>query len=670
MFRELEALESEYPDLLSADSPTQRVGSEPAAGFEPVSHALPMLSLGNALDEQEARDFDRRVSELVRQAGLSDEPLQYSCELKYDGAAVSLRYQDGVFIQGATRGDGATGEDITANLRTVQAIPMRLRGPADASKGIVEVRGEVLMFRADFDALNAQAESSGGKPLVNPRNAAAGSLRQLDPKATAARRLRFFAYGIGQVDSAVLPATQSELLDWLVKIGFPVGSPRKTVTGADGVLSFFEHVQAIRPTLGFDIDGVVYKLDRRDWQEKVGYVARAPRYAIAHKFAAEEAVTQLLDIEIQVGRTGALTPVARLEPVFVGGTTVSNATLHNEDEIRRKDIRIGDWVVVRRAGDVIPQVVSVIESRRAEQTTRVFEMPGLCPACSSPTERDEAEAVRRCVGGLICPAQRKQAILHFAQRRAMDIEGLGEKLVDALVDEGLVHTPADLYGLTVSQLQALPRMAQKSASNVVDAIANSRQTEFARFLYGLGIRHVGEEVARILAAEYPSVPELAAQDWAGLMEEKAAVQKENARRRNKGEPLQPVPLEGLGPEIVASIAQFFSDSHNQSVIDDLLAAGITWPVPEAGSSVSTPATSSGTDLSGQVFVLTGTLPTMTRDEAGALIRQHGGSVTGSVSSKTTYLVAGEKAGSKLTKAEKLGVQVLDEAALLKLLDAG
>lgn len=670
LFRELEQIEQEHPELRSASSPTQRVGAQPAAGFDEVTHAMPMLSLNNALSEQEARDFDRRVAELVRQAGLSDEPLRYSCELKYDGAAVSLRYVNGEFVQGATRGDGTTGEDITSNLRTIQAIPMRLRMDDAAIPTDLEVRGEVLMYRADFERYNVQAEQSGGKALVNPRNAASGALRQLDPKATAARRLRFFAYGVGKVNGAVLPDTQSGLLQWLVDIGFPVGQPRETVIGADGALAFYERVQAMRADLAFDIDGVVYKLDRRDWQETVGYVARAPRYAIAHKFAAEEAVTQLLDIEVQVGRTGALTPVARLDPVFVGGTTVSNATLHNEDEIRRKDIRINDWVIVRRAGDVIPQVAGVIQARRDEATVRLFEMPVQCPVCGSPTERDESEAVRRCVGGLFCPAQRKQAIRHFAQRRAMDIEGLGEKLVDALVDAELVQTPADLFVLTAEQLEALPRMGAKSAQNVIDAIDKSRETEFGRFLYALGIRHVGEEVARLLAARYPTIDALAAEDWEALMQRKSEAQKENARRRNKGEALLDVPLEGLGPEIVASISQFFGDAHNREVIDALLAAGIHWPSSVVQTNgTETAGEVAGSDLAGKTFVLTGTLPGMTRDEAGDLIRRHGGSVTGSVSKKTDFVVAGEKAGSKLTKAEKLGITVLDEAGLLTLLAA-
>ncbi|MGB7184577.1 MAG: NAD-dependent DNA ligase LigA [Burkholderiaceae bacterium] len=666
MFRELELLEEKYPQLRRPDSPTQRVGAKPANGFTQVTHRIAMLSLGNALSEAEAREFDRRLTDLAASAKLSAGPLEYSCELKYDGAAVSLRYEDGVFVQGATRGDGSIGEDITSNLRTIHAIPMRLRAPFNSMKAVLEVRGEVLMFRADFDALNAQAELAGTKALVNPRNAAAGSLRQLDPSATAARRLRFFAYGVGQVERLELPDTQSALLEWLVAAGFPVGSPRDVVSGADGLLAYYAQVNQLRPSLGFDIDGVVYKLNRRDWQQRIGYVARAPRYAVAHKFAAEEAVTRLLDIEVQVGRTGALTPVARLEPVFVGGTTVSNATLHNEDEIRRKDIRIGDWVVLRRAGDVIPQVVGIIEDRRESGQTRLFEMPTMCPACGSPTERDETAAVRRCVGGLICPAQRKQAIRHFAQRSAMDIEGLGEKLIDMLVDESIVNTPADLYMLTSEQIESLPRMGKKSAQNIIDSIAASRKTDFARFLYGLGIRHVGEEVARILAAEYQTVDALTAQDWDSLLERKTAVQKENAKRRNKGETLEPVPLEGLGPEIIASVRQFFSQAHNRTVMNQLINAGIHWD-QATDSGTAQGVLNTGVDLAGQIFVLTGSLPTLTRDEAGDLIRRHGGNVSGSVSSKTNYLVAGDKAGSKLVKAEKLGVTVLDEAGLLHML---
>ena len=663
LFRELEVIEQQNPDLLTADSPTQRVGAKPTEGFEQITHSQPMLSLGNALNEQEAHDFDRRIKELVFGKESASE-VSYSCELKYDGAAVSLRYEDGVLVQGATRGDGSIGEDITANIKTIKAIPLRLRAPLDKHRGVIEVRGEVLMFRADFDALNIQAEENGEKPLVNPRNAAAGSLRQLDPSATAARRLRFFAYGIGQIENTQLPKTHAKLLDWLVKAGFPVGQPRDTVRGAKGLLKYYEQVQQLRPDLGFDIDGVVYKVDDLAEQEKIGYVARAPRYAIAHKFPAEEALTRLLDIEIQVGRTGALTPVARLEPVFVGGTTVSNATLHNEDEILRKDIRVGDWVVLRRAGDVIPQIVSVVQERRGDARLKKFKMPLLCPVCGSATERDETEAVRRCMGGLICASQRKQSLRHFASRRAMDIEGLGEKLVDALVDEDIVKTPADLFDLTAEQIADMPRMGKKSAQNVIDAITKSKQTQFSRFLFALGIRHVGEEVARILAGSYADLDALRDEDWAALIEHKAQVQKENAKRRGKDEALEAVPLEGLGPEIIASVKQFFSQQHNRDVLDALVGSGIRWSDETA---VVSTATASSDELNGKVFVLTGTLPSMSRDEAADLIRSHGGSVTGSVSKKTDYLVAGEKAGSKLTKAEKLGVTVLDESTLVAML---
>lgn len=662
LFLQLQALEKQYPELIDPASPTQRVGGKASRAFAEITHREPMLSLGNAQSEDEARAFDKRLTDLL--AIPAGKLLEYSCELKYDGLAVSLQYEDGRFVRGATRGDGRAGEDITTNLRTINAIPLQLR---DAySPALLEVRGEVLMYRADFDALNRAQAQADEKAFVNPRNAAAGSLRQLDAGITAQRRLRFLAYGVGASEGVALPETQSGLLDWLQTLGFPVGKPYSKVSGADGLMGFFEQVGKARADLPFDIDGVVYKLNDRALQERAGFVARAPRYAVAHKFPAEEALTQLLEIDIQVGRTGALTPVARLEPVFVGGTTVSNATLHNEDEIRRKDLRAGDWVVVRRAGDVIPQVVrSLPERRPAEQanTENSFQMPAQCPVCQSATERDPDEAVWRCVGGLICAAQRKQALRHFAQRRAMDIEGLGDKLVEQLVDAELLKTPADIYRLDASSLQSLPRMGEKSAENLLAAIDSSRKTEFARFLFGLGIRHVGEEVARVIAAAYPDVEALTGEDFEALLATKTQVQKENTKRRNKGEVLEPVPLEGLGPEIFASLSHFLDEPLNRQVIDELLAAGIEWSRSPAGSD-SASATEAG--LAGLTFVITGTLPNLSRDDAGGLIRQHGGSVTGSVSSKTAYLVAGEAAGSKLAKAEKLGTPILDEAGLLAL----
>nr|HMN83346.1 NAD-dependent DNA ligase LigA [Burkholderiaceae bacterium] len=551
---------------------------------------------------------------------------------------------------------------ITANVRTVRAVPLRLRPAGRLSTSppaVIEVRGEVLMYRRDFDAMNQRQRDAGEREYVNPRNAAAGSLRQLDPLITAQRNLRFFAYGTGELDDEDEPATHSGLLDRLAVLGLPVSPLRRVVEGPQGLLDFYREVQARRASLPFEIDGVVYKVDRRDWYELLGFVARAPRYAIAHKFPPEEAITTLRDIELQVGRTGALTPVARLEPVFVGGTTVSNATLHNEDEVRRKDVRIGDQVVVRRAGDVIPEVVRPALERRPPDA-RVFVMPDRCPVCGSHVAREEGEAVSRCLGGLICGAQRRQALLHFAQRRAMDIEGLGDKLVDQLVERGWVETPADLYTLTAERLAELDRMGEKSATNLYQAIQRSTQAPLARFLFALGIRHVGEEVARQLAAEYRSLPRLLDEDWPAVQARKAEIQKRNTRARGKGEPLEPVPLEGIGIEIIESLRQFFSEENNRAVITALMAVGAgaqAEPEPAAGDG----------PLAGCSFVLTGTLPTLTRDEAAAMIRAAGGTVTGSVSRKTHYLVAGEAAGSKLERARELGVPILDEPALRALL---
>lgn len=660
LFRELQALEAEHPELVTADSPTQRVGGAPAEGFATVRHTVPMLSLNNAFDDDDVIAFDRRARERLTGELDDDQPIRYSAELKYDGVAVSLRYEHGLLTRAATRGDGTTGEDITANVRTVRAVPLRLR-PAGHPPALIEVRGEVLIYRRDFDAMNQRQREAGEREYVNPRNAAAGSLRQLDPLITARRNLRFFAYGTGELDDDDEPATHSLLLDRLAVLGLPVSPLRRVVDGPQGLLDFYREVQAKRASLPFEIDGVVYKVDRRDWYELLGFVARAPRYAIAHKFPPEEAITTLRDIELQVGRTGALTPVARLEPVFVGGTTVSNATLHNEDEVRRKDVRIGDQVVVRRAGDVIPEVVRPVLERRPPDA-RVFVMPDRCPVCGSHVAREEGEAVSRCLGGLICGAQRRQALLHFAQRRAMDIEGLGDKLVDQLVERGWVETPADLYTLTAERLAELDRMGEKSAANLYQAIQRSTQAPLARFLFALGIRHVGEEVARQLAAEYRSLPRLLDEDWPAVQARKTEIQKRNIRARGKGEPLEAVPLEGIGTEIIESLRQFFSEENNRAVITALQAVG-------AGTrSESEPAAGDG-PLAGRSFVLTGTLPTLTRDEAAAMIRAAGGTVTGSVSRKTHYLVAGEAAGSKLERARELGVPILDEPALRALVAA-
>jgi len=632
LFQELVKLETEYPALRTPDSPTQRVGAEPSDAFAEVKHRVPMLSLANAFEDADVAAFDRRCRE-----GLEAEEVEYACELKFDGLAVTLAYEDGLFVQGATRGDGATGEDVTANLRTVRSIPLRLA--ARKVPRLLEVRGEVMMLRRDFEAINRRAEERGEKTFVNPRNAAAGGLRQLDPRLTAQRKLSFFAYGIGAVEGFAPPPTHARLLDQLAELGFPVAKDRRTARGAAGLLEFYRAVGEKRAKLAYDIDGVVYKVNRIADQERLGFVSRAPRWAIAHKFPAEEATTELENIEIQVGRTGALTPVARLKPVFVGGTTVTNATLHNEDEIRRKDIWKRDTVVVRRAGDVIPEVARVSRPGPREKGDR-FEMPSKCPICASAVVKEEDGAVARCTGGLICPAQRKQALLHFAQRRALDIEGLGDKLVDQLVDAGLVRTPADLYRLGLAKLAALERMADKSASNVVAAIEKSKDTTLARFIYALGIRNVGEVTARDLARHFGKLELI----------EKASV-----------EELQETP--DVGPVVAESIAAFMGEPHNREVIEQLRAVGVRWKegerarAPQAGP------------FAGKIVVLTGTLGTMTRDEAKERIEAAGGKVTGSVSKKTDYVVAGADAGSKLDKAQELGVRVLDEGEFRALLGA-
>jgi len=666
LFRELQALEAQHPGLVTSDSPTQRVGGAPAAGFREVRHSQAMLSLNNAFDDDDVYGFDRRARDALGDVLGEDEPIEYSAELKYDGLAISIRYEDGLLAMAATRGDGTTGEDVTANVRTIRAVPLRLRPPRDgALPGLLEVRGEVLMFKADFETMNRRQRDAGEREFVNPRNAAAGALRQLDPAITASRPLRFFAYGVGADDGDDAPTTHAGLLERLAQLGLPVGAERAVLRGPAQLLEFYRAMRERRPGLPYEIDGVVYKVNRRDWHERIGFVARAPRYALAHKFPAEEALTELLDIEVQVGRTGVLTPVARLKPVFVGGTTVSNATLHNVDEIERKDLMIGDTVVVRRAGDVIPEVVRALPERRPPSDSaefgrdyRRFSMPQTCPVCGSAAVRAPGESAYRCVGGLYCSAQRKQALLHFAQRRAMDIEGLGEKLVEQLVDAGLVETPADLYRLDLSTLEGLERMGEKSATNLIEGIRASRRTSFGRFLFALGIRHVGEEVARQLAQEYGDIDALLAEDWDALQARKAEAQKDNARRRQRGEALIPVPLEGIGPEIIESLRRFFGERHNLEVIDALRAHGVHWTAAQ---------TTGGSRLAGLSFVLTGTLPTMTREQAGELIRRHGGSVASSVSKKTRYLVAGEAAGSKLERAQELGVEILDEDGLLALI---
>ncbi|VFR28191.1 DNA ligase [plant metagenome] len=655
LMRELQALEAEHPELITPESPTQRVGAAPVAAFGSVTHAVPMLSLGNAFDPEEARAFDQRVSDTLRRAGLlgAEEQAAYFCEQKLDGLAISLRYENGVLVQAATRGDGTTGEDVTSNIRTIKSIPLRLKG---AAPRVLEVRGEVFMNREDFERLNAAQAERGEKVFVNPRNAAAGSLRQLDPRITARRPLRFYAYSWGEVhglpssqpgrfdepapgvrEASELPReTHGEMLNWLAELGLPVNTRHNALkSGAEGLLAYYATVGEARAGLGYDIDGVVYKLDSLPGQRVLGYVARAPRFAVAHKFPAEEATTRLLAIEVQVGRTGAITPVARLEPVFVGGVTVTNATLHNEGEIERKDVRIGDTVVVRRAGDVIPEVVGPVLDKRPADATQ-FVMATHCPVCGSAIERPEGEAVSRCTGGLFCAAQRKQSLLHAAGRKALDIEGLGEKLVDQLVDSDRVKSLADLFTLKAEELADFDRMGQKSAENLVQALEVARKPSLGRLIFALGIRHVGETTARDTARHFGAI---------------------DAVMDASEEALLAVP--DVGPVVAGSLYRFFQEEHNREVVRQLKQQGVD-PQPEAQ------AQGSGV-LAGKTLVLTGTLPEWTRDDATRHILAAGGKVSGSVSKKTAYLVAGEEAGSKLTKAQELGVPILDEAGLKTLL---
>ncbi len=637
LMRELQVLEAAHPEWLSPNSPTQHVGIEVPlrfTPFEPVKHRTPMLSLENVFDAEEFAAFERRLRDRLGDVLAENEPIRYAAEPKFDGLAINLTYEHGVLQHAATRGDGQTGEDVTANVRTIDNLPYRL--PTEAPLGVLEIRGEVVMAHTAFAALNRDAEARGEKTFVNPRNAAAGSLRQKDPKVTARRKLSFFAYGIGDTGGAALPDTQSGLLDWLGDLGFTVSELRSICRGADEVLTYRERLIEQRPDLDFDIDGVVLKVDSFAQQEQLGFVARAPRWAVAFKFPAQEATSTVHDVDFQVGRTGALTPVARLEPVFVGGVTVSNVTLHNMDEIARKDLRIGDVVVVRRAGDVIPEIVKVIPERRPDDA-RMVELPTACPVCGSEVVRIEGEAVARCSGGLFCPAQRREAIKHFASRKAMNIDGLGDKWIEILLDEGMIEHVDDLFALTVEQLMALPRMAEKSAQNLVDAIAKSRDTTLARFLYALGIREVGEVTAAGLARHFGDLePIMAAEE----------------------EALQTV--EDVGPVVAHHVHTFFRQPHNLDVIEALLKAGVHWPKVEAPPAEAQP-------LAGNTYVLTGSLESMTREEAGERLQALGAKVSGSVSKKTTAVIAGEKAGSKLTKAEALGVPVLDEAALLELL---
>ena len=654
LFRELQELEDQHPELRSADSPTQRVGGAPASELAPVRHQVPMLSIRTETDTEAegAAKFDARVR---RELGLGpdDAPVEYSAELKFDGLAISLRYAQGQLALAATRGDGATGEDVTANVRTVRAIPLRLAGSAPP---LLEVRGEIFMKRADFEKLNRRQAGLGEKTFVNPRNAAAGAVRQLDPRITARRPLTFSAYGIGAQRGWKMPPRHSEVLDALERFGLPVDRHRKVIRGAEGLAAYHDDIAKRRASLPFDIDGVVYKVNSLAVQDELGSLAREPRWAVAHKYPAQEELTEVLAIEVQVGRTGTLTPVAKLKPVFVGGVTVSSATLHNEDELRRKDVWVGDTVVVRRAGDVIPEVVGVRRpgARRAHDR---FEMPQRCPVCGSPTARVAGEAATRCTGGLYCKAQRKQTLLHFAGRRAMDIEGLGEKLVDQLVERELVRSPADLYGLDAPTLAGLERMAEKSAANVVANIESSRKAELARFIYALGIPGVGEEVAKILARHFGSLEALQDAEWSSLAADKEAIRKENAQRKKRGEPPAPVPLEGIGPELADSIEKFLREPHNREVIARLLRA-VHLEAPRRAEAAA----------HGKTFVLTGTLAGMSRDQARAAIEAKGHKVSGSVSKNTDYVVAGDEAGTKLDKARSLGVPVIDEAALRKMLE--
>jgi len=737
LFIELQKLEEEHPELALPDSPTKRVGAAPLPQFEQVTHTVPMLSLNNGFTDEDIENFDRRVREGLDTAAL----IEYAAEVKYDGLAINLRYVDGLLVQAATRGDGYTGEDVTANIRTIRSIPLRLK--TDNPPAILDVRGEVLMFKKDFEAMNERQREAGQKEFVNPRNAAAGSLRQLDSRITASRKLSFFAYGVGALEGAEMPVSHSSLLDWYRTLGLPVAKEATVVRGYVGLMDYYKQIGAARPTMPYEIDGVVYKANRLEDQRTLGFVSRAPRFALAHKFPAEEALTVVQAIEVQVGRTGAITPVARLASVFVGGVNVTNATLHNEDEVRRKDVRVGDTVIVRRAGDVIPEVLAVVLERRPESTV-VYELPKTCPVCGSHVVREEGEAIARCSGGLFCSAQRKEAIRHFAGRRMMDIEGLGDRYIDNLVEHGLVKRVADLYALKLEDLLEMKRLADerdgttpetvaqgkiatKWADNLLEAIAASKNPPLERLLFALGIRHVGESTAKTLA------------EWLGRFD---------LIRRVPAALLRVLP--DIGGTVAESIADFFAEPKNQEAIDALLAAGVVpqgehapsaklrekldpvklmaaLAIPKLTEPRSKQLVEEGVTLealaylqvfnvfglpaavsesleqwmlqpgnreqvkalhllredllaqlpetvaaeghlTGKTFVLTGTLPTMGRDQAAALIEAKGGKVSGSVSKKTHYLVAGADAGSKLAKAQELEVTILDEAGLLALLE--
>jgi DNA ligase (NAD+) len=630
--RQLQEIEAEHPELVTADSPTQRVGAGPLEQFSQVAHEVPMLSLDNAFDAGELAEFNRR---LLDRLGAQAEPLSYACEPKLDGIAASLLYRDGILERGATRGDGSTGEDITHNIRTIPSIPLRLLG--NDYPAVLEVRGEIYMPRAGFEQLNQRARERGEKPFVNPRNAAAGSLRQLDARITSERPLEMCCYGVGLVEGGELPGEQAAILESLQGWGLRINPESRVVEGVEACEAYYEYLAARRDQLPYDIDGIVYKVNDIALQQRLGFVSRAPRWAIARKFPAQEEMTRLLDVEFQVGRTGAITPVARLEPVFVGGVTVSNATLHNADEIARLGVRIGDTVIVRRAGDVIPKVVSVVAERRPEQTSEVV-FPQQCPVCGSPVEREEDEAVIRCMGGLVCAAQQKAAIKHFASRRAMDVDGLGDKLVEQLVDEGLVENVAGLYHLEKAQLMALDRMGEKSADNLLAALQQSKSTSLQRFIFSLGIREVGEATALNLARHF------------GNWEKLVAAQEE-----------QLLAVDDVGPVVADHLRQFFDSASSMAVAEALRAAGVNWPDIEVAAEEELP-------LAGQTWVVTGKLEAMGRSDAKVFLQNLGAKVAGSVSAKTHCVVAGPGAGSKLAKASELDIEVIDEQAFIALLD--
>ncbi len=630
IFRSLVDLENANPDLIKPDSPTQRVGGEALEAFESVIHRQAMLSLNNAFEEDELIAFDKRIKDDI---GIDE--VEYAVEPKFDGLAITLTYENGIFVQGATRGDGYTGENVTHNLKTIRSIPTKINYPNPPK--ILEVRGEVLMLKKDFELLNKKQESLGEKKFANPRNAAAGSLRQLDPRITAKRPLTFFSYGLGVCEPNLNLKTHTETIQLLKQFNLPISDLSVSVKGVKGLKSFYEKVLKLRDSLTYDIDGVVYKVNSFNYQNELGFVSRAPRWAIAHKFPAEEALTEILDIDVQVGRTGAITPVARLRPVFVGGVTVTNATLHNEDEMTRKDVHIGDIVSVRRAGDVIPEIVRVLIDKRPK-IIKKFKMPTTCPECGSPLIRIDDEAVIRCSGGLICPAQQKQSIIHFASRKAMDIEGLGDKSVEQLVAVGLIHELPDIYKLELKQLINLDRMAEKSGQKLLDAIEKSKKTTLPRFIYALGIRNVGESTAKDLASFYGDLDEV---------------------MKQTEESLQLVP--DIGPTVAKSISDFFKQNKNREVIQSLIKFGVNWPKHDIQKSTSG-------IFAAKTFVLTGTLPSMSREEAKSIIEMNGGKVSGSVSKKTDYVVAGSDAGSKLTVAQELGVKVISQDELLKLID--